>query len=332
MKPKNRNIIVAVAVVTVVLLGAWLSVKSDAEKEARNAIYDSPLDDLIEFSDLSDGVFDKSVTLYDIELSGVDEDKAPVIEAITLVGFDQLSEWLEEENDFPEVLSVRVSGVKYNLHEMLKNQALSLQNEGPLKLFALYGYQTVNGGGGVQIRYNKDDQLLSLKMWTDADDVAGMTFESELSNIREKLLESFRLDEGLKVDSLDALGGMWSKLAELQKNFGKVALKQFSVEYDDNGLMERQKYFDSVESLRLPGEKGSSVFDEESQKEAVSNLVDMGIPKSFAMELANKVAEFVENPGTIKVSTDIDSPIRFSKLTDSKSPAKFFKRLNLEVD
>lgn len=331
MKAKKRNIIIVV--VAIVLLGSWLTIKANVEKEAKRAILDSPLDDLIEYRDLSVDLFDKSVTLYDVEFSRVDEDKAPVLEAITLVGFDQLSEWLEDESNFPEVLTVQVTGLKFDLHEMLKNQTLSVKkgSEGLLYNLALLGYQLADFEGKLQIKYDKDDQLLNLSANVYADNVTKIKFKSEVSRVREKLLNSLRFKGESGKGSLNSsMVSMLSKLQTLKTNSAKSALNQFSIEVDDDGLMDKVNYFYAVESMKLPGEQGSSIFDAERKEKEISSLVREGVAKSFATELVNKVAEFVENPGTIKVETDIDTPIRFSKLMDGK-PSKFLKRLNLQV-
>lgn len=324
MDAKKRNIITAGVVI--VLLAFWLTVKAGAEKEAKKAILDSPLDDLIEFNDLSVGLLDKSVTLYDVEFSLIDEDKAPVLEAITLVGFDKLSEWLEDESSFPEVLSIQITGLKFDLHEMLKNQATS----GLLDKMALYGYQSADFEGGMQINYDEDDQLLNLSVNVYADNVGEVTFETKLSRVRERLLDSLRTVEKSNKDASSIMMTALIKLQELKTNSAKVALNHLSIEVDDNGFIDKFNRFYAIETIKLPGEK-YSYYDAKQREKDIKNMTSDGIPKSLAIEFANKLTEFFESSSSIAVETDIDNPIRLSKLMSEKSQIKAIKRLNLEV-
>lgn len=312
----------------VVCLAAWLMVKSNLEKKAARAILDSPVSDYIEYEDISVGLFDQSVTLYEVTLL---DNETTKLGELSLGGLEQWAAWQDDEGAFPDEISVRFSGLALNLREMLANNTLSLRynSSNPLVALARFGYQLVDAEGELIIQFDEEEREFSLVFNADLDEVTQVDVELELVQVREKLLRGVFLVGSELENPMYAMLRMWSAI---QKDMKKVALSRFSMTVDDEGLIAKMKHYHAIESMTLPGEKVVPLFDEQARKQLILRLENIGLAKSFSTNFSNQFAEFVEDEGDITLATDMDKPIRLAKLTAHRGAGKALKRLQLAVN
>jgi len=316
----------------VVAAGFWFYSQKNAEDEVRKQLADADLIGVVSYEDVSYNPVSGTLTIHepkaDFESASVGDDDFR-IKAIRLHDLD-------DQDGTPTRFHVEVVGLQYDVLELARqNPAFQVPGtEGlditPLEMLVTLGYRAMESNFNVEYDYDPGGETLDLKLAASTEDMGIINLTLSLGNVSQRII-TLIAELGGSVTGNEGGLGLLGHMGPAMEALEKVTLANLRVSYDDDQLLKRLKRYEEVEyeyrhQQEFPGDDLEGLY-----KEIHDDLLEARVPDAMARNFAENIVNFTRDPEHISLSTNIETPVRFSSLI-GKSPGSTLTLLNLEVD
>ena len=203
----------------------------------------------------------------------------------------------EESEKGPSVLDLRFGDSPFKVFDH------------SLQALVVLGYQNLTANEEVDYQYFSDEEKIKFSIYFGANQIGETKLNLTLAGIKPKLIrtiiEMTPLEPNVNnLAALAELGDISSQLRYLQ-----ISLTDFSLSYEESGLVKRLKQYYDVHKRRLPGEASQFEISKEHIEQAVALGVPLGLSESKIRSSLEAVSNFSKNPKFLRLKIDGHIPL-----------------------
>ncbi|WP_275098319.1 hypothetical protein [Sedimenticola hydrogenitrophicus] len=330
---ENKRLVLGAsgALLGVLLLGGYFYTASYGVEQFEDYLYDNRLQDAIRYRDISYSPLSDTISLRDVDLDLVlfesgGSRKAPTsLNPLAMLGavgnpaqkkvsgkLDSLSLKGVSGDDR---LELRFSGFEIITNPTPDDRQQNLLYEfgaAPLAVFRQLGIDRTRLAGTVSYHYDQSEDVLTVALEFDAEQIAGSTIELELGRAR-RLVE-------VKIEEL--VSGAMTNPGRLIEEFGRVEFRALEARVTDHGFIQNLAYLDALEKFNYAKALNEGweidalrVAEQESAAAMQASMADV-LDKSGIEALQ----QFQLAGGSLRLSSEAKRPVRFADLIRDGRP------------
>ncbi|MCK5296058.1 MAG: hypothetical protein KAJ75_04135 [Alphaproteobacteria bacterium] len=315
---KNKQLTAIVCVMVFAIAGnLWFLGQSWTEKNVRYFLAEQNLFGHVMYDSVSSNPLSGKVSINNIK--GYGKSKFSFfsnIGKLEIIDFDS-------GDILPKNIHIRMTDVSFNNIEAVRNGLASneviakIRNPNFTEKLLFIGYQHIKTDIELKFEFNPDTSFASLDIFVSGKDIGYSELKLGFAGIGKKSARSFT--DGINAFKSSFINGRISvsnkaDFKKLERRLNALMLAEFFFSYKDKGLMKRYKKFADDTNWRLPKEKSPSNLTSYETRKIINDMAGYGLSVEIAEKTVETVADFIENPQTIEISTNIQKPISVSKL------------------
>lgn len=327
----NKPVLIAAGLL-VVALGGWFYSQKSADDEVRKKLADADLVGVVSYEDVSYNPVSGTLTIYEpkakFETAAIGDDDFS-IKAIRIHD-------AENQEGTPTRLHLEVVGLQYDVLALARQnpafqvpgtEALDIT---PLEMLVTLGYRAMESSFNVEYDYDPGNETLDLNLVAGTKDMGDFNLSVSLGNVSQRIIKLIAgLGEGATGNENGL--GLLGLLGPAMESLEKVTLADLRISYDDDQFLKRMKRYEAVEyeyrhQQELPDQDLDGLYTE-----IHDDLLEAGVRETMAKDFAESIVNFARDPEYISLSTNIETPVRFSNLI-GKSPGSTLTLLNVDLE
>lgn len=326
----NKPVLVGIGLL-VLAAGIWFYSQKSAEDEVRKQLADADLAGVVSYEDVSYNPVSGTLTIH--EPKAVFETADPGDDDFRIRAL-RIHDIADEEGT-PTRFHIEVVGLEYDVLKLARqNPAFQVPgtealNISPLEMLVTLGYRAMESNFNIEYDYDPGDETLDLSLVLGTREMGDINLALSLGNVNQQVI---KLVAGLgdSVTGTEPGLALLGRLGPAMEMLEKVTLANLNISYDDDQFLKRLKRYEAVEyeyqhQQELPDDDLDGLY-----KEIHDDLLKSGVQEAMARNFAENIVNFAREPERISLSTNIETPIRFSNLV-GKSPGSTLTLLNVEL-
>lgn len=307
---KHKKLIGVLGAVAV-LLGGYFALSSwaseQAVREVRIALLESNLDRAVRYRDVSASLLGGAVTLHDVEIRDADGRGNPVTAARVVVSD------IEKDHDQLTAIRLRFEGLNISVLEAARRpddagallRLVSLDTR--YELIGM-GYSNLNGTVEMYGQLDPDLREARAEIEADFDGFQVMSGELAMSGVDRDVLKA--LIDAQQLLASQSIFSLLSKGPQIVEAASRLELMDLHLSIKDRGLHDRMQTA-LAEKYLVPGDGNKRALEiaESAKRDVVNELFRRDSDPRIIQDVAKRVAGYVENGGTLSLTTNIAHPL-----------------------